>query len=144
MRSTMRTSRSCLLLALATLMSHAGLARAQTCPPMNDPICVPTATCTRYGNDPAPYDPADVAVVPTCFGGTLLGPIADRNGTPRYACLYQQSPPSTQPLPLDGYLHPSLATADSAWQATNRTTVMNRANNATDSARPGFSLLPPE
>src|SRR5438046_4175419 len=94
MRSTMRTSRSCLLLALATLMSHAGLARAQTCPPMNDPICVTTATRTRYGNAPAPYDPADVAVVPTCFGGTLLGPIADRPGTPRYPFLFHLCAPS--------------------------------------------------
>ena len=115
----MRTSRSRLLLALATLMSHAGLAPAQTCPPMNDPVCVPTATCTQYGNDPARYDPADVAVVPTCLGGTLLGPIADRNGTPRYACLYQPSTPSTQPLPLVVYLHPSLATC----RATKRSIV---------------------
>src|SRR5207249_10287460 len=98
MRSTMRTSRSCLLLALATLMSHAGLAPAQTCPPINYPICVPTATCTRYGNDPAPYDPADVALVPTCFGGTLLGPFADRNGTPRYGSLYQPSTTRRRPL----------------------------------------------
>ena len=99
----MRTSRSCLLLAVATLMSHAQLARAQ-CPgggfPPPDPICVPTATCTRYGNDPVPYDPADVAVMPSCFGGTLLGPVADRNGTPRYACLYQPASASTRPLPL--------------------------------------------
>ena len=140
----MRTSRSCLLLALATLMSHAGLAPAQTCPPMNDPVCVPTATCTQYGNDPARYDPADVAVVPTCLGGTLLGPIADRNGTPRYACLYQPGAPSTQPLPLVVYLHPSLATADSVWQVTNLTTFVSTANVTDDSARPGFILLAPE
>ena len=110
----MRTSQTCLLLALAILMSHAGFARAQ-CPGGGtpDPICVPTATCTRYGNSPAPYDPADVAVVPSCFGGALLGPVPDRNGTPRYACLYQPSSISTAPLPLVVYLHPSLATADS-------------------------------
>src|SRR2546426_12262113 len=108
MRSTMRTSRSCLLLALATLMSHAGLAPAQTCPPMNDPVCVPTATCTQYGNDPARYDPADVAVVPTCLGGTLLGPIAGRNGTPSDACLFQPGGPRTQPRSLRHYLPPSL------------------------------------
>src|SRR2546428_13128765 len=103
MRSTMRTSRSCLLLALATLMSHAGLAPAQTCPPMNDPVCVSTATCTQYGNDPARYDPADVAVVPTCLGGPPLGPIADRTTTPRAAGPYQPGAPSTHPLPPPAY-----------------------------------------
>jgi len=143
----MRTSRSCLLLAVATLMSHAQLARAQ-CPgggfPPPDPICVPTATCTRYGNDPVPYDPADVAVMPSCFGGTLLGPVADRNGTPRYACLYQPASASTRPLPLVVYLHPSLATADSVWQVTNLTTFVNSANVTDDSGRPGFILLAPE
>src|SRR5947207_7621793 len=72
MRSSMRTSRTCLLLALAILMSHAGFARAQ-CPGGGtpDPICVPTAVCTRYCNSPAPYDPAYVAVFP-CFLGCVL------------------------------------------------------------------------
>src|SRR5207247_10040359 len=92
MRSSMRTSRTCLLLALAILMSHAGFTRAQ-CPGGGtpDPICVPTAVCNRYGNDPAPYDPADVAVVQSCFGGALLGHLPYRQGTLRFAYLYQST-----------------------------------------------------
>ena len=70
MRTSRHHARSLLLAVLASLVTNRGVARAQTCPPMNDPICVPTATCTQYGNDPARYDSADVAVVPTCFGGT--------------------------------------------------------------------------
>src|SRR2546428_463903 len=53
----MRTSRSCLLLAVAGLMSHAGPGRAQ-CPGGGppDPICVPTVTSGQASSAPAPED----------------------------------------------------------------------------------------
>ena len=79
-----------LIAAFGALAMRAAGAGAQTCGGLlADPICVPTATCDRFGDDPAPYDSADVAVVPTCLGGTRLGPVPDRDGTPRYACLYE-------------------------------------------------------
>ena len=53
MRTSWRQEGFPLLAAFAVLLTAPGLARAQTCPPMNDPLCVPTAICTRYGNDPA-------------------------------------------------------------------------------------------
>ncbi|HZR82191.1 MAG TPA: PHB depolymerase family esterase [Candidatus Binatia bacterium] len=141
-----RAARAALVVATATvaLAPAPRAAIAQTCPAMDDPVCVPTATCDRYGNDPARYDAAEVAVVPECVGGTRLGPVPDRDGTPRYACLYEPISAPSGPLPLVVYLHPSIATADSAWQVTNLVPFVQTANVSDDSSRRGFILLAPE
>ena len=111
---------------------------------LSDARCTPTATCTAFGNAPAVFDPADVAVVPNCVGGTVLGPVADADGTPRYACLYAPAQAATtNPLPLVVFLHPSLFPADSV-QATGMLASLATADLTGDPARPGFILLAPQ
>lgn len=112
---------------------------------LNDPLCAPTTTCTAFGNDPALYDPATVAITPLCTGGQVLGPVADANGTPRYACLYE--PPGASPAsprPLVVFVHPSLVNADSVWQATDLPLHVATGDLSGDPARPGFILLAPQ
>ena len=111
---------------------------------LSDPSCTPTAVCTAFGNAPAVYDPANVAVVPNCVGGQVLGPVADADGTPRYACLYEPAQASTSnPLPMVVFLHPSLFPADSV-QATGLIVSLGSADLTGDPDRPGFILLAPQ
>ena len=112
--------------------------------PAADALCVPTPSCTAFGNAPAIYDPANVAVTPTCTGGQLLGPVPDADGTPRYACLYAPAQASAaNPLPLVVFLHPSLFNSDSV-NVTGLPTMTASADLTGDPARPGFILLAPE
>lgn len=98
--------------------------------------------CGPFGNPPARIIKS---VKPNCPNGVRLGPWSDADGTPRYACLY--APPRAspaKPLPLVVYLHPSLATADSASNATNLLGFLKTANVSDDPAHPGFILLAPQ
>lgn len=137
-------------LALCVLSAPAAEAQFPFVDPENcssfiaDPACTPTPTCTAFGNAPAIYDPANVAVVPNCPGGQVLGPVPDADGTPRYACLW--APPqasAANPLPLVVFLHPSLFTSDSAG-ATGLPAMVATADISGDPARPGFLLLAPQ
>jgi dienelactone hydrolase len=99
--------------------------------------------CTPFGNAPQAIVP-DMTTT-TCAGGTMLGPWADGDGTPRFACLW--APPgasAAKPLPLVVYVHPSLFTADTVPFATNLLELLAIANVSGDPARPGFILLAPE
>ncbi len=51
---------------------------------------------------------------PICFGGRVLGPWKDSDGSDRYACIYEPEQHSRDnPLPLVVFMHGSIATADS-------------------------------
>jgi Esterase PHB depolymerase len=112
--------------AFATQAASPGSAAAQTgCGPFGDPP-------QTLLSDP----------IPTCAGGTLLGPWNDSDGTPRYACLYL--PPAataTNPLPLLVWLHPSLVTADSI-ASTN--ILSFQGNFSLSAGTTGFVVLAPE
>lgn len=101
-----------------------------------------TSACTPFGNPPAHFIMNEV---PSCTGGTALGPWNDSDGTPRYACLFQPSSASTtNPLPLVVFLHPSLTTADITESGTNFLEYLNSANVSDNSSKLGFILLAPE
>lgn len=98
--------------------------------PSPTPASTPTPissgqSCSPFGNPPAKLF---ANVVPKCKGGTRLGPLSDRDGTPRYACVYEPSQASaTNPLPLVVFLHAPLATADSI-QSTNLLSLLSSAD----------------
>jgi hypothetical protein len=98
-----------------------------------------TTGCTPFGDSPQTLlsDP-----VPTCLGGTLLGPWNDSDGTARYACLYEPASASvSNPLPLLVWLHPSLVTADSI-TSTNLLSFQDDFSLAPGTT--GFVVLTPE
>ena len=60
--------------------------------------------CGPFGNPPADLIEAET---PSCWGGKLLGPWNDSNGTARYACLYEPTPvEGLTRRPMVVYLHP--------------------------------------
>jgi predicted esterase len=105
------------------------------------------AECGPFGDAPAQvnhgYFASFVAAHnPICFGGQVVGPWADADGTDRYACLYQSENASKDtPLPLVVFLHGSLATADSI-RLTGLVGMINTADLG--GPKPGFILLAPE
>jgi predicted esterase len=100
------------------------------------------AQCTPFGDAPARMTGNPV---PTCPGGSRLGPWPDANGTPRYACLFNSAAAGAKgPLPLVVFLHPSLVTADSLVTGTNILAFQADANLNDDPDRPGFIVLAPE
>jgi hypothetical protein len=112
--------------ALAILAGSAGSAPAAT-------------GCSPFGNPPQTLIMNEV---PTCAGGTLLGPWNDSDGTARYACLYQPASASaSNKLPLLVWLHPSLVTADSII-STNILSFQNSFSLAAGTT--GFVVLAPE
>ena len=100
-----------------------------------------------FGNSPRPVVntslPGQDNTKPSCTGGTLLGPRADADGNPRWACLYAPIPLPSHPLPLVVYIHPSLYTADTLG-VTNLPEMVSSANVSDDPSQPGFLLLAPE
>ena len=95
--------------------------------------------CTPFGNPPQTLVSNPV---PTCIGGTLLGPWNDADGTPRYACLYQPAAASpSNRLPLLVWLHPSLVTADSI---TSTNILFFENNFSLAAGTTGFVVLTPE
>jgi dienelactone hydrolase len=98
--------------------------------------------CTPFGDPPATLIES---TPPTCpGGGARLGPWADPDGTPRWACLWKPSARSSRPRPLVVYLHPSLSTADGARTHTNLLSFIDRADLSGDPTLAGFVLLAPQ
>ncbi|HLI79946.1 MAG TPA: PHB depolymerase family esterase, partial [Candidatus Binataceae bacterium] len=103
--------------------------------------------CTPFGDPPAQinhgfFASALAAHNPICFGGRVLGPWKDSDGTDRYACIYEPEQHSRDtPLPLLVFLHGSLATADSI-KLTGLTSAIETGDLG--EKKPGFILLAPE
>src|ERR1700687_4015639 len=103
--------------------------------------------CTPFGDRPAEVNHGYYANFvsshhPVCFGGKILGPWNDADGTARYSCLYEPaSAGKDDPLPLVIFLHGSIATADSI-----RLTGLYKLIGKTDlgGKKPGFIMLAPE
>ena len=99
--------------------------------------------CSPFGDKPATLYGAPI---PECTEGARLGPWNDRDGTQRYACLYE--PPVTastaRPLPLIVFIHPSLFPADMLQRWTDLLDHLASADLSGDPARRGFILLAPE
>ena len=56
--------------------------------------------CTPFGDPPAQlnrgfFASSFAAHNPICFGGKVLGPWKDSDGSDRYACIYEPEPPYT-------------------------------------------------
>jgi predicted esterase len=104
------------------------------------------AQCTPFGDPPAKLPQGFIgralsAFKPICFGGRLLNPWTDSNGSERHACIYEpERHGSGEPLPLVVFLHGSLATADSI-VLTDLVDEIDRADLSGD--KPGFILLAP-
>ena len=103
----------------------------------------PAQTCTPFGDPPAQLIESKA---PTCTGGTLLGPWADPDGTPRWACLWRPRASASRPRPLIVYLHPSLSGAKSAAapRGANLVPFVDTAELSSDPGVRGFILLAPE
>ncbi len=101
------------------------------------------AECSPFGDKPATLYSTPI---PQCQEGSRLGPWSDRDGTARYACLYE--PPGVSPtkqLPLVVFLHPSLIAADVAIERwTNVLDYLVSADLSGDPARRGFIVLAPQ
>jgi|HubBroStandDraft_1064217.scaffolds.fasta_scaffold44717_2 predicted esterase len=103
--------------------------------------------CTPFGDPPAQanrkFIPSNFAAHnPICFGGRVLGPWKDSDGSDRYACIYEPEQHSRDnPLPLLVFLHGSLATADSI-KLTGLTSGIATADLG--GKKPGFIALAPE
>jgi predicted esterase len=117
-------------------------------------LCLPLARITLAADQCTPFgDPlaqinhgyfasAFAAHNPICFGGRVLGPWKDSDGTDRYACIYEPEQHSRDnPLPLLVFLHGSLATADSV-KLTGLTSAIETGDLG--EKKPGFILLAPE
>jgi predicted esterase len=103
--------------------------------------------CAPFGNPPAQVNHGWVASSfaahnPICFGGRVLGPWKDAEGSDRYACIYEPEQHSRDnPLPLLVFLHGSIATADSI-KLTGLAAETGKADLG--GKKPGFILLAPE
>ena len=103
--------------------------------------------CTPFGDPPAEvnhgyYANFVTAHNPVCFGGKILGPWNDADGTPRYSCLYEPAIASKDdPLPLVIFLHGSIATADSI-RLTGLYKLIDKADLG--GKKPGYIVLAPE
>src|SRR5258708_35653061 len=101
-------------------------------------------SCGPFGDPPARVDQGWFAGSvsshnPICFGGKVLGPWKDGDGTERYACLYE--PPETgaqDPLPLVLFFHESIATADSV-KLTGLPVLVTQTDLG--GKKPGFILI---
>ena len=103
--------------------------------------------CSPFGDPPARvnrgfFASSFAAHNPICFGGGVLGPWKDSDGSDRYACIYEPEHHSRDnPLPLIVFLHGSIATADSV-RMTGLTGAIGNADLG--SKQGGFILLAPE
>jgi predicted esterase len=105
------------------------------------------AQCGPFGNAPAEINHGGYASFvsshnPICWGGIVLGPFTDADGTQRNACLYEPASAGKEnPLPLIIFLHGSIATADSI-RLTGLFGLVDKADLGEQ--KPGFILLAPE
>lgn len=98
-------------------------------------------SCGPFGDPPAKLFSSPK---PYCWSGKPLGPWNDRDGTPRYACIYEpESAASDNRLPLLVFIHPSLFPADSI-KLTNLLGSLDSAELSADPSKRGFILLAPE
>jgi predicted esterase len=104
--------------------------------------------CSPFGDPPRPLISAGPTQMCNADGantniptGIVLGPWADPDGTPRYACLFL--PATTAIVPLVVYLHPSLSDAEHI-TATNLLAFLDTTSLRTDGQNPGFAVLAPE
>jgi len=100
--------------------------------------------CSPFGDSPALVNQGLFAGAvsrhnPICFGGKVVGPWKDADGSDRYACLYQPAQASKDnPLPLVVFLHGSVATADSV-QVTGLVSQIDKADLS--GKKTGFILI---
>jgi dienelactone hydrolase len=114
------------LLILAGTGHCAGAAKDSACGPFGDP-------------------PADTinAEKPSCWGGKLLGPWNDSNGTARYACVYEPTPKVARDrLPMVVYLHPSMFGTETI-QFTNLLHYQDVVSLRGDHRKNGYFVLAP-
>ena len=103
--------------------------------------------CSPFGDPPAQINRGLFATSfsahnPICFGGRVLGPWKDSDGSDRYACIYEPEQHSRDnPLPLLVFLHGSIATADSI-RLTGLTGEIDKGDLG--GKKPGFIVLAPE
>jgi predicted esterase len=103
--------------------------------------------CSPFGDSPAQVNHGIIASSvaahnPICFGGRVLGPWQDADGTDRYACIYEPAGHSRDnALPLVVFIHGSIATADSI-KLTGLVGEIAQADLGVK--KPGFILLAPE
>ena len=103
--------------------------------------------CSPFGDPPAQINHGVIATSfaahnPICFGGRVLGPWKDSDGSDRYACVYEPEGHSRDnPLPLVVFIHGSIATADSV-KLTGLVAEIGKADLG--GKKPGFILLAPE
>jgi len=97
--------------------------------------------CGPFGDPPATLISSPK---PYCWGGKLLGPWNDSDGTPRYACIYEpRSAAPSNRLPLLVFIHPSLFPAGSV-KLTNLLGSLDSAELSGNPSKRGFILLAPE
>jgi predicted esterase len=103
--------------------------------------------CSPFGDPPAQVNHGVIASSfaahnPICFGGRVLGPWKDSDGSDRYACIYEPEGHSRDnPMPLVVFIHGSIATADSV-KLTGLVGEIGKADLG--GKKPGFILLAPE
>src|SRR5712672_2440112 len=96
----MKTFASILIGLLAFAMSVAAVADDSKCTPFGDPTAE-----VNHGY----YVSFVSSHNPICFGGKILGPWNDADGTPRYSCLYEPaSVGKDDRLPLVIFVHGSI------------------------------------
>jgi predicted esterase len=111
------------------------------------PRAFATDACSPFGDPPAQvnhgiFATSLVAHNPVCFGGRVLGPWKDSEGSDRYACSYEPALRSREnPLPLLVFLHGSFATADSI-KLTGLAGAIDKADLG--GKKLGFIVLAPE
>ena len=103
--------------------------------------------CSPFGDAPAQinhgfFASSFAAHNPICFGGRVLGPWKDSEGSDRYACIYEpEGHGRDNPLPLLVFIHGSIATADSV-KLTGLVDGIGKADLG--GKKTGFILLAPE
>lgn len=98
-------------------------------------------SCGPFGDPPATLISSPS---PYCWGGRLLGPWKDSDGSPRYACIYEpEFATASNRLPLLVFIHPSLFPADSV-KVTNLLGSLDSAELSDNPSKRGFILLAPE
>jgi dienelactone hydrolase len=97
--------------------------------------------CGPFGDQPAK---TIAAGKPHCWGGRVLGPWKDSDGTERYACLYEPAPAQARGrLPMLVYLHPSLFGVETI-HFTNLLHYQNSVSLRGDAGKAGFIVLAPQ
>lgn len=100
-----------------------------------------SSSCTPFGDHPSP---TYAFYQDTCFpGGTVIGPLTDSNGTPRYACLYLPRKPAKDPRPLVIYFPPNAYPQVLSMIVDTLVPANNTADLSRDPNARGYILLAP-